>query len=69
MSRKAEKMGSRGDVSKEDEQVSNVPSVVSDEKVKPKKGMVRRIWSAMGLVGHLFFRNSKRDCNICRKRR
>ncbi|CAM6098364.1 unnamed protein product [Calypogeia fissa] len=54
-------MGSRGDVNTEDPQLAGLASAISEGKVKQQKGMVRRIWSAMGLVGHLFFRNSKED--------
>ncbi|KAL2644207.1 hypothetical protein R1flu_011794 [Riccia fluitans] len=49
------------EISEEDAKVAALVSTVTDEKVKPRKGMVSRIWSAMGLVGHLFFRNSKED--------
>ncbi|BBN01819.1 endoplasmic reticulum junction formation protein lunapark [Marchantia polymorpha subsp. ruderalis] len=49
------------EISKEDVQLAALASTITDEKVKPQKGMVARIWSAMGLVGHLFFRNSKED--------
>ncbi|KAL3697409.1 hypothetical protein R1sor_011485 [Riccia sorocarpa] len=49
------------EISKEDAKLAAVISTITDEKVKPRRGMVSRIWSAMGLVGHLFFRSSKED--------
>lgn len=54
-------MGSKADHNAEDQELAGISSAITNEKVKPQKGIVRRIWSAMGLVGHLFFRNSKED--------
>lgn len=54
-------MGSKADPGTEDQKLAGLTSATTEEKVKPQKGMARRIWSAMGLVGHLFFRSSKED--------